>query len=173
MQHYKPPYSKAWHLDEMRVVIAGKVHWLWRAISEHDDVLDVLLQKHQDTGAAKRFFRRLIEDYEMPERIITDGLRSYAAAVKELPELAASSHVKVSVEERQNNLIEQSHHPTRDQERQHREFRSLIRAQGFLFCHAELNQLFRNTRSQVTACIRRRNLANAFTFWSKLSLSIP
>jgi putative transposase len=81
--------------------------------------------------------------------------------------------VKVSAEERQNNLIEQSHRPTRDQERQHRGFRSLTRTQGFLFCHAELNQLFRNTRSRATALIRKQNLSKAFAFWSELSLSIP
>jgi putative transposase len=173
IRHYKPRFAHAWHLDEMRVVIGGVVHWLWRAINEQGDVLDVLLQKERDTRAAKRFFKRLLEDNELPERIITDGLRSYEAALKELPELAASSHIKVSAEERQNNLIEQSHRPTRDQEKQHRGFRSLIRTQGFLFCHAELNHLFRNTRSQTTSLIRKQNLANAFVFWSELSLSIP
>ncbi len=55
-RHYKPRNSKAWHLDEMRVVIGGVVHWLWRTINEYGDVLDVLLQKHRNTQAAKRFF---------------------------------------------------------------------------------------------------------------------
>ena len=115
----------------------------------------------------------MIEVNEIPKRIVTDGLRSYEAALKKLPELGLAEHIKVSAAERQNNLIEQSHRPTRDQERQHRGFRSLIRTQGFLFTHAEINHLFRNTRSQVTACIRIRNLSAAFTFWSELSLSIP
>ena len=65
----------------MRVVIGEIVHWLWRTINEHGEVLDVLLQEHRDTGAAKRFFRRLIDNQELPERIITDGLRSYGAAL--------------------------------------------------------------------------------------------
>ena len=173
IRNYKPRYSKVWHLDEMRVVIGGVVHWLWRAINEHGDVLEVLLQKHRDTRAAKRFFTRLIEENELPQDIITDGLRSYEAALKELPELATSSHVKVSAEERQNNLIEQSHRPTRDQERQHRGFRSFTRTQGFLFTHTEINHLFRNTKSQTTALIRKQNLSNAFAFWSELSRSIP
>ena len=173
IRNYKPRYSKAWHLDEMRIVIAGKVHWLWRAINEQGDVLDVLLQKHRDTQAAKRFFRRVMEDNEIPVCIVTDGLRSYVAALKELPELTTSSHVKVSAKERQNNLIEQSYRPTRDQERQHRGFRSLIRTQDFLFTHAEINHLFRNTKSQATALIRKQNLSNAFAFWSELSRSIP
>lgn len=173
IRNYKPRYSKVWHLDEMRVVIGGVVHWLWRAINEHGDVLDILLQKERDTRAAKRFFRRLIEVNEIPKRIVTDGLRSYEAALKELPELGMAEHIKVSAAERQNNLIEQSHRPTRDQERQHRGFRSLIRTQGFLFTHAEINHIFRNTKSQTTALIRKQNLSNAFAFWSELSRSIP
>jgi putative transposase len=98
------------------VSLGGVTHWLWRAVNEHGDVLDVLLQEHRDTGAAKRFFRRLLDDQELPERIVTDGLRSYGAAIRELPELEATDHVTVSAAERQNNLIEQSHRPTRDQE---------------------------------------------------------
>jgi putative transposase len=110
----------------MRVILGGTTHWLWRAVNEHGDVLDVLLQEHRDTGAAKRFFRRLIDDQGIPERIVTDGLRSYGAALRELPELDATEHVTVSAAARQNNLIEQSHRPTRDQERQQRGFRGAL-----------------------------------------------
>jgi len=76
------------------------------------------LQDKRDTAAATRFFRRLIDDQELPERIVTDGLRSYGAALRQLPELDASEHITVSAAERQNNLIEQSHRPTREQQRQ-------------------------------------------------------
>jgi putative transposase len=135
--------------------------------------LDVLLQKHRDTGAAKRFFRRLIDDQELPERIVTDGLRSYGAALRELPELDASEHVTVSAAERQNNLIEQSHLPTRDQERHQPGFRVLHRARTFLFTHAEVTNLFRPTRAGVSAQLRRCNLTRSFSLWSELSLSAP
>lgn len=86
-------------------------------------------------------------------------------------EINAKSQVYAA--ERQNNLIEQSHRPTRDKEKQQRSFRSITRTQGFLFTHAEINHLFSKTKSQVTACIRKRNLSAAFSFWSELSLSIP
>ncbi len=76
-----------------------------------------LLQENRDTDAAKRFFCRLTDDYELPERVVTDGLRSYSAALRELPELSGSEHITVSAAECQNNLIEQSHRPTREQER--------------------------------------------------------
>lgn len=98
---------------------------------------------------------------------------SYGAAIRELPELDATNHVTVSAAERQNNLIEQSHRPTRDQERQQRGFRTLRRTQAFLFTHAEVGDLFRHTRARTPARIRRRNWENAFSVWDKLSLSLP
>ena len=103
---------------------------------------------------------------------MTDGLRSYGAAIRELPELSASDHVTVSAEKRHNNLIEQSHRPTRDQERQQRGFRTAPRAQGFLFTHAEVNHLFRHTGAHTPARLRRRNLICGFGLWDELALSI-
>ena len=135
LRHRKPKRGRTWHLDEMRVVVGGITNWLWRAVNEHGDVLDVLLQEHRDTDAAKRFFRRLCDDQELPERIVTDGLRSYGAALRELPELNASEHISVSAAERQNNLIEQSHRPTRYQEQQQRGFKVIKHAQRFLFTY--------------------------------------
>jgi putative transposase len=173
LKQRRPRRGQVWHLDEMRVVVRGVVRWLWRAVNEHGDVLDVLLQEHRDTGAAKRFFHRLIDEQELPERIVTDGLRSYGAALRELPELDASEHITVSAAERQNNLIEQSHRPTREQERQQRSFRAVRRAQRFLFTHAEVGNLFRSTRSGIPARLRRNNLARSFTSWDELSLSVP
>ncbi len=104
--------------------------------------------------------------------LVSDGLRSYGAAIRELPELDATEHVTVSAAERQNNLIEQSHRPTRDQERQQRGFRTPPRAQGFLFTHAEVNHLFRYTRARTPAWLRRRNLICGFGLWDDLALSI-
>ncbi len=157
----------------MRVVVGGVTKWLWRAVNEHGEVLDVLLQEHRDTDAAKRFFRRLVDDYELPERIISDGLRSYGAAIREVPELGGSEHITVSAEKRQNNLIEQSHRPTREQERHQRQFRGSKRAQGFLFTHAEVNGLFHRTRASTPARLRQRNLTRGFGLWAELSLAIP
>lgn len=156
----------------MRVVMGGVTHWLWRAVNEHGDVLDVLLQEHRDADAARRFFRRLIDDQGIPDRIVTDGLRSYGAALKELPELDATDHVTVSAAERQNNLIEQSHRPTGDQERQQRGFRGMTRAGCFLFTHAEVSNLFRHTRARTPARLRRRNWLYSFGLWGGLSLSV-
>ena len=141
-------------------------------MNEYGDVLDVLLQKNRDTGAAKRFFLRLIDIQELPERIVTDGLRSYGAALRQLPELDASEHVTVSAAERQNNRIEQSHRPTRDHERQQRGLRESDHAQRFLFTHAEVGNLFRSTRTGTPARLRR-HLTRGFGLWAELSLATP
>lgn len=173
LRYRKHKRSRSWHLDEMHVVVGGVVRWLWRAVNEYGDVLDVFLQEHRDTGAAKRFFRRLIDDQELPERIVTDGLRSYGAAIKEVPELDASEHITVSAAERQNNLIEQSHRSTREQERQQRGFRGSKRAQGFLMTHTEINGLFHCARASTPARLRRQILTRGFGLWAELSLAIP
>ena len=104
---------------------------------------------------------------------MTDGLRSYGAALRELPELDTTDHITVSAAERQNNLIEQSHRPTRTQERQQRGFRTALRTQRFLFAHAEVSNLFRHTRARTPAQLRRRNLSHSFGLWDELSLAIP
>ncbi len=84
-----------------------------------------------------------------------------------------SEHVTVSAAERPNILIEQSHRPTREQERHQRQFRGLKRAQGFLVTHAEVNGLFHRTRASTPARSRQRNLTRGFSLWAELSLAIP
>ena len=172
LRQRKPRQGRVWHLDEMRIVLGGVTHWLWRAVNEHGEVLDVLLQRTRCKEAAKRCLQRLLDEQGIPERIVTDGLRSYGAAIRETPELSVVLHFKVSAAERQNNLIEQSHRPTRDRERQQRGFRSLERTQGFLFTHAKVGHLFRHTRARTPAFLRRRNWLYGFSLWAQLSLSI-
>ncbi len=146
--------------------------WMYRTGKARAVGPSSLLQKHRDTAAAKRFFRRLLDDHEVPEQLVTDGLRSYRAAIRQVSELSASEHITVSAAERQNNLIEQSQRPTREQERQQRGFRTVLRAQRFLFTHAEVSNLFRHTRSRTPAHLRRRNLVRSFGLWAELSLTI-
>jgi putative transposase len=84
-----------WHLDEMATRVGGRLHRLWRAVDEHGHTLDVLPQAHRDTEAAGRCFRRRLAtaDVAPPERITTDGLGSYGAALGRLPELAGVEHL--------------------------------------------------------------------------------
>ena len=85
----------------------------WRAVDKHGFVLDILLQRHQDTEAAKTFLTRLLGKYDVPEIIYTDQLRSYGAAMREIPSLINVDHQQVIFTARCNNLVEQSHRPTR------------------------------------------------------------
>ena len=109
-----------WHLDEVVITIAGEKHWLWRAVDGHGFVLDVLVQKRRDTKAAKRLMRKLLKKYAMAPRVmITDKLRSYAAAKRDL---------RCGAEHRQhkglNNRAENSHQPTRRRERIMKRFKT-------------------------------------------------
>ncbi len=128
LRHREPRRGSRWHLDEMHVVVSGVTHWLWRAVDEHGAVLDVFLQRHRDTLAATSCFRRLLGDYDVPETVCTDKLASYGAAICELPVLDDVDHQQVMRAARCTNLIEQSHRPTRRQERSHLGLRQVRRA---------------------------------------------
>jgi putative transposase len=105
----------------MHVVVRGKAMWLWRVVDEHGMVLDILLQVHRDTDAAKRFFEKLMEDHRfLPEKIVTDGLGSYRSALNEIPVLENVKHVFVKSEARLNNRIERDHEFLREKQRSSR-----------------------------------------------------
>nr|WP_184138468.1 IS6 family transposase [Deinococcus humi] len=165
LRHREPRRGSRWHLDEMHVDIGGVKHWLWRAVDERGAVLDVFLQEHRDTEAARSFFQRLLGEYDVPEVIHTDKLWSYGAALRELPVLHTVEHVQVVSTARCNNLIEQSHRPTRRQEHAQRGFRSRRRAQRFLDLHARITNLQHPARSTVPARRRRSHQQAAFETW--------
>ena len=82
-----------WHLDEVVISIRGKKHWLWRAVDQHGNLLDILVQSRRNTKAAMRFMRKMIKQYGVPRVMITDKLRSYGAAKRDLaPGLEHRSH---------------------------------------------------------------------------------
>ncbi|GGO29496.1 putative transposase [Deinococcus humi] len=145
--------------------MAGKKFWLWRAVDESGAVLDILLQSHRDTQAAKTFFERLLVNHDVPNVIHTDKLWSYGAAIRALPVLHAVEHRQVISSTRCNNLIEQSHCPTRKQERSQLGFKKLGRAQEFLALHARISNIHQHTRTTVPALNRRRNQLGAHRTW--------
>ncbi|WP_084147814.1 IS6 family transposase [Deinococcus frigens] len=168
LRHREPRGGSRWHLDEMHVDVGGITHWLWRAVDGNGVVLDVLLQRYRDTEAAKSFFGRLLGEHDVPVTVHTDKLWSYGAAIRELPVLHSVEHVQVVSTARCNNLIEQSHRPTRRQERQQRGFRSRRRAQGFLDLHARITNLHHPARSTVRAHRRRHHQKRAFHLWREV-----
>ncbi|GHF54559.1 putative transposase [Deinococcus metalli] len=165
LRHREPRRGSRWHLDEVCVLVAGVKHWLWRAVNEYGAVLDILLQPHRDTVAARSFFSRLLGEYDVPEVIHTDKLWSYGAAIRELPVLHAVEHVQVASTARCNNLVEQSHRATRRRERQHLTFKRRRRTQEFLALHARVSNLHQHTRTTVSAPTRRSNQTAALLLW--------
>ena len=66
LRHREPRRGSRWHMDEVCTTVDGVRHWLWRAVDEHGFVLDILLQRHRDTEAAKTFLTRLLGEYDVP-----------------------------------------------------------------------------------------------------------
>ena len=172
LRHREPRWGSRWHLDEVCTTVDGVRHWLWRAVDEYGFVLDILLQRHRDTEAAKTFLTGLLGEYDVPEVIHTDQLRSYSAAIREIPGLINVDHQQVVSTRRCNNLVEQSHRSTRRQERNQQGFRRRKRAQKFLSLHARIENLHHHTRTSVPAETRRINQKRAFQTWSTVAAGI-
>jgi putative transposase len=147
------------------IKIAGKPHWLWRAVDQHGIVLDVLVQSRRDTKAAKRLLRKLLRRQgRAPRVMITDKLTSYAAAKKAImPRIEPRRH------KGPNNRAENSHQPTRRRERQMKRYRSAGQVRRFLSAHDPINNLFPLDCDPVTAAQRRAARARAFAVWAEIT----
>ena len=156
-----------WHLDEVVISIRGKKHWLWRAVDQHGNALEILVQSRRNTKAAKRFMRKLMKQYGVPRVLITDKLRSYGAAKRGLvPGLEHRSHKGL------NNQAEVSHKPTRRRERVMGRFKSARHAQQFLSAHDQINVLFRPRRHRLNARSYRHARSDAFAIWHDITCEI-
>ncbi|WP_084112975.1 IS6 family transposase [Belnapia moabensis] len=148
-------------VDEVFLKINGVQHYLWRAVDQHGVVLDILVQSRRNATAAKRFFKRLLAGLKFkPSRIITDGLRSYGVAQREV-----MSGVRHRTSRYLNNRAENSHRPTRRREGQMQRFKSPRQAQRFLSSHAMIYGHFRPRRHLMTAGQYRRTRDKAFRIW--------
>ena len=162
--------GRTWHLDEMATRIGGQQHWLWRAVDEHGQTLDVLVQERRDADGAARFFRRLLHGTGMaPERITTDKLGSYAAAIAQMPEMRSVEHVRVRSALRCNNRVEQAHQPTRIRERVMRRFKSSMAAQRFVDAFSRVSNLFRPGRHRLSAAAYRATMRERVAIWREVA----
>ena len=144
------------------IQINGKQHYLWRAVDQDGEVVDVYLQEKRDGVAAKRFFKRLLRSHgSEPRKIVTDKLRSYGSHRDLIPETIHST------KQYENNRAEQSHEATRVRERGIRRFKSVIQAQRFLGAHAAVSNLFNLGRHMVRAQHYRDLRISAFSEWSR------
>ena len=155
-------YGDTFYIDEVFVKINGKQHYLWRAVDQDGEVVDVYLQAKRDGAAAKRFFNCLFRSHgSEPRKIVTDKLRSYGVAHREL--IPETIH---GTQQYENNRAEQSHEPTRVRERGMRKFKSVGQAQRFLNTHAAVYNLFNLGRHSVRAQHYRDLRKGAFGDWT-------
>ncbi len=155
-------FGDTFFIDEVFVKIDGKQHYLWRAVDQDGEVVDVYLQSRRDGKAAKRFFRRLLKSHRSePRKIVTDKLRSYGVAHREL--IPDTIH---DTSQYANNRAELSHQPTRVRERGMRRFKSTQQAQRFVTVHAAVYKLFNLGRHLVSAKTYKFFRSRAFSSWN-------
>ena len=150
-----------WHVDELFITIQGQRRYLWRAVDQDGDVIDILVTKRRDRRAAKRFFRRALEHQgQAPWQLITDKLRSYSVAHRVI-----FPSVVHRTGQHENNRAEVSHQHTREQERQMRRFKSMAQTPRFLSVHGPIQNLFRVGRHHLKAVHHRLLRDRAFADW--------
>jgi putative transposase len=155
-------FGDTFFIDVVFVKIDGIQHYLWRAVDQDGEVVDVFLQSRRDGKAAKRFFRRLLKIHRNePRKIVTDKLRSYGVAHREL--IPETIH---DTSQYANNRAELSHQPTRVRERGMRRLKSMQQAQRFLTVHAAVYNLFNLGRHHVSAKNYRFFRLRAFASWN-------
>ncbi|MGH8069288.1 MAG: IS6 family transposase [Candidatus Entotheonellia bacterium] len=161
----RPLRGDKWHLDEVFLTIRGERHYLWRAVDQDGHVLDILVQSRRDKKAATKFFRKLLKRCQCaPRIIITDKLKSYGAAKRELlPGVEHRQHRYL------NNRAENSHQPTRQRERRMQRFKSPGRAQRFLAAYGPIAQHFRPRRHRLSASAYRQEMRQRIGTWQDIS----
>jgi len=154
-----------WYLDELFVTIQGQRQYLWRAVDQDGDLIDILVQPRRDRWAATRFFRKLLKGQSRePSRLITDKLQSYAAAHRTV--IASVVH---DTTQYANNRAEVSHQATRQRERQMRRFKSPAHARRFLSVHGIIQNLFRVGRHLLRAASHRLMRTRSFSAWNAVA----
>jgi len=154
-------FGDTFYIDEVFVKIQGTQRYLWRAVDQAGEVVDVYLQDRRDGNVAKRFFRCLLKRHRVePRKIVTDKLRSYGVAHRDLVPDAIHDTSQYA-----NNRAELSHQPTRVRERVMRRFKSTLKAQRVLSVHATVCNLFNLGRHLVSAQQYRSNRQRAFVSW--------
>ncbi len=153
-----------WYMDEVFIKINGKRQYLWRAVDQDGDIVDILVQSRRDKRAALRFFRKMLKSQGTPRKIVTDKLRSYGAAWKEV--MSSVGHCQ---DQYANNRAEASHRHTRQQERQMRRFKSPGQAQRFLSVHSQVHNLFNVGRHLLKARHYRMFRARSLDTWQQVA----
>jgi transposase-like protein len=160
----RPKPHMTWHLDEVYLKIDGRLVYLWRAVDAEGEVLDVLVQTRRNRRAALKLMRKLLKKYGfVPDKLVTDDLRSYSAAARDLG--IAKRHERGRW---RNNRAENSHQPTRRREHKMQGFKSVGSAQRFLSTHAATYNTFNVQRHLTSARTHRAFRASAVQTWREV-----
>jgi len=153
-----------WHLDEVFVRINGETHYLWRAVDHEGEVLEAFVTKRRDRNAALRFLRKAMKRYGRPLAIVTDRLRSYRAAMREI-----GNEARQVTGRWLNNRAENSHQPFRRRERAMAKFRSAKSLQKFASIHASIHNHFNQERHLYNRENFKLNRSVALAEWRQLA----
>jgi putative transposase len=157
VQHWR------WHLDEMYVKLNGEMVYLWRAVDHEGEILESYVTKTRDKDAALTFMKKALKRHGSPEAIVTDGLRSYRAAMVEL-----GNEDKQEVGRHANNRVENSHLPFRRRERAMLRFRQMKSLQKFASVHANVHNHFNQERHLVSRQEYKTRRSAALVEWKSL-----
>ena len=153
-----------WHLDEVFVRINGKRHYLWRAVDHEGEILESFVTKTRNKTAALKFLKKALKRHGQPGAIVTDGLRSYPAAMRELGNLD-----RCEMGRWKNNRVQNSHLPFRRRERALLRFRQMKTLQKFASVHASVHNHFNHERHLVDRQTYKTRLAVALAEWQSLA----
>src|SRR5262249_47340989 len=164
----RPQCYTRWHLDEMVVSLSGKQMYMWRAVDSEGEALEILVQPRRDRAAALRLLRKLLRRQGFaPTVIVTDKLRSYGTALREIG--FSGLHEQGL---RANNRAENSHRPVRRRERKMQGFKSAKSAQRFVSVHAAVYNTFNVQRHLISRTTHRRFRTAAHQSWREATAAV-
>jgi len=152
-----------WHLDEVFIQINGERHYLWRAVDHEGEVLESYVTKSRDRRAALKFLKKAMRRYGCPTTIVTDKLRSYQAALKDMS--VSASHL---TGRRFNNRAENAHQPFRRRERAMAKFRSIASLQKFSSTHQSIHNHFNHQRHLIDRETFKAKREASLSAWREL-----
>jgi putative transposase len=153
-----------WHLDEVFVRSSGERHYLWRAVDHEGEILESFVTKKRDKTVALKFLKQALKRHGQPAAIVTDGLRSDPAAMRELGNLNRREMGRWK-----NNRAENSHLPFRRRERAMLRFRRMKTLQKFASVHASVHNQFNHERHLVDRQTYEARRAVALAEWQLLA----